>query len=158
MKLFNCRSESDQIAWAVEHLRKGGRIHDIGLWLGGVDRPMRIVAGVKLVLRAEGKAVVKAMEKVRDAAGDDHTVLTWRMAGADARPADSRRGTGKSPRQRLNGVVVAIKCTNPAPGPAAVGALSRSRAFFGRNPPEPLIFLCLSPLRRDNRAYRACCN
>lgn len=48
MKLYDCRSEGEQIAWAVEHLKKGGRIHDISLWLGGVDWPMRIVAGVKL--------------------------------------------------------------------------------------------------------------
>lgn len=55
MKLYDCRSEDEQIAWAVEHLKKGGRIHDISLWLGGVDRPMQIVAGVKRALRAEGK-------------------------------------------------------------------------------------------------------
>jgi hypothetical protein len=67
MKLYNYQSEEEQVAWAVEQLKRGGRIHDIGLWLGGVDRPMRIVAGTKLALRAEGKTVVKAIEKVRDA-------------------------------------------------------------------------------------------
>ncbi|WP_158933173.1 hypothetical protein [Acidisphaera sp. S103] len=79
VKLFNCASESEQAAWAVEHLKKGGRIHEISLWLGGVDRPMRIVAEVKAILRAEGCSVAKAIEAVRDAAGEDHKVLAWRL-------------------------------------------------------------------------------
>jgi len=80
MKLAYCDSENEQIAWAVEHLKKGGRIHDISLWLGGVDRPMQIVAAVKRILRAEGRVVTKAMETVRDADGEDHHVLAWRLA------------------------------------------------------------------------------
>jgi hypothetical protein len=73
-------SESEQAAWAVEHLKKGGRIHDSSLWLGGVDHPMRIVAKVKLILRAEGYIVAKAIETVRDVTGEDHRVLAWRLA------------------------------------------------------------------------------
>jgi hypothetical protein len=79
VKLFNCMSESEQATWAVEHLKKGGRIHEILLWLGGVDRPMQIVAKVKLILRAEGHIVTKAIEAVRDVAGEDHDVLAWRL-------------------------------------------------------------------------------
>jgi hypothetical protein len=61
-------------------LKKGGRIHDISLWLGGVDHPMRIVAEVKRMLKAEGRCVTKAMEVVRDAEGEDHQLLAWRLA------------------------------------------------------------------------------
>jgi hypothetical protein len=84
LKLFQCTSASEQAAWAVEHLKNGGRIHDISLWLGGVDHPMRIVAKVKLILRAEGHIVTKAMETVRDVAGEDHQVLTWRLANRNS--------------------------------------------------------------------------
>jgi hypothetical protein len=80
VKLSNCTSETEQTAWAVEHLKKGGRIHDISLWLGGVDRPMRTIAAMKLILRAEGRIVTKAMETVRDVGGQDHQVLAWRLA------------------------------------------------------------------------------
>ena len=39
MQLYNCKSEEEQTNWAIKHLRRGGRIHDIALWLGGVDQP-----------------------------------------------------------------------------------------------------------------------
>jgi hypothetical protein len=81
VKLFNCRSGSEQAAWAVEHLKKGGRIHEISLWLGGVDHPMQIVAKVKMILRSEGRIVTKAIETVRDVDGEDHRVLAWRLEG-----------------------------------------------------------------------------
>lgn len=80
MKLYNCKTEADQAAWAVEHLKKGGRVHDIDLWLGGVDRPMRVIAKAKQMLRAQGRVVTKAMETVQDAAGENHPTLTWRLA------------------------------------------------------------------------------
>jgi hypothetical protein len=80
MRLAECRNETEQARWAVEHLKKGGRIHDISLWLGGVDRPMRIIAEVKNILRAEGRKVTAAMETVRDAADGEHQVLVWRLA------------------------------------------------------------------------------
>lgn len=79
MKLHTCTSEDEQIGWAVEHLRKGGRLHDTALWLGGVDRPMRVIAGAKSRLRTEGKILTKAMEAVYDAAGEEHEVLAWRL-------------------------------------------------------------------------------
>lgn len=79
MKLYDCRSEAEQIRWAVEHLRKGGRLHDDALWLGGVDRPMRVIAGAKIALRAEGGTVTKAMEKLLDVEGAEHDVLAWRL-------------------------------------------------------------------------------
>jgi hypothetical protein len=82
VKLFQCTSEA---AWAVERLKKGGRIHDISLWSGGVDHPMRIVAKVKLILRAEGHIVAKAIETVRDVTGEDHRVLAWCLANKKAR-------------------------------------------------------------------------
>lgn len=75
-----CTSETEQIAWAVAHLKKGGRIHDIGLWLGGVDRPLRLVAKVKQVLRTEGRVTAKAIEAVQDADGEPQQVLVWRLA------------------------------------------------------------------------------
>src|ERR1700744_4838923 len=31
MKLYNCISEDEQINWAVNHLKRGGRLHDIAL-------------------------------------------------------------------------------------------------------------------------------
>jgi hypothetical protein len=80
VKLSNCTSEGEQIAWAVDHLKNGGRIHDLLLWLGGVDRPMRIVAEAKMILRAEGRTVTKALEMVRDVDGEAHHVLAWRLA------------------------------------------------------------------------------
>jgi hypothetical protein len=80
VKLSSCGSESEQTAWAVAHLKNGGRIHDLSLWLGGVDRPMRIVAEVKRILRAEGRVLTKTMETVRDVDGKDHRVLAWRIA------------------------------------------------------------------------------
>jgi fatty acid-binding protein DegV len=88
VKLRNCMSESEQVTWAVEHLKKGGRIHEISLWLGGVDRPMQIVAKVKLILRAQGRIVTKAIETVRDVAGEDHHVLSWRLKVSEARQAE----------------------------------------------------------------------
>ena len=48
MKLYQCQTEAGQIRWSVGHLRKGGRLHDVSLWLGGVDYPMRIIAGAKV--------------------------------------------------------------------------------------------------------------
>jgi hypothetical protein len=72
---------------------KRGRIHDISLWLGGVDRPMRIVAEVKQILRAEGRVVTKAMETVRDVDGKDHRVLAWRMASEKKLSAEEFRVT-----------------------------------------------------------------
>jgi hypothetical protein len=94
VKLFNCKSESEQAAWAVEHLKEGGRIHEISLWLGGVDYPMQIVAKVKTILRAEGRIVTKAIETVRDVGGEDHCVLAWRLEG---KASEAR----KTPRQAL---------------------------------------------------------
>jgi hypothetical protein len=79
MKLVQCRTEEEQARWAADHLKKGGRIHDISLWLGGVDHPMRIVADAKKILRAEGRTVTKAIEMTRDAAGKEHQVLAWRL-------------------------------------------------------------------------------
>jgi hypothetical protein len=79
VKLHNCNSEDEQIRWAVDHLKKGGRLHDIALWLGGVDHPMRIIAGAKVSLRTEGNILTKALEKVYDAAGQEHEVLAWRL-------------------------------------------------------------------------------
>ena len=78
-KLFNRATEGEQAAWAVEPLKKAGRLHNISLWLGGVDRLMQIIAKVKLILRAEGRAVTKAIETVRDVDGEDHHVLAWRL-------------------------------------------------------------------------------
>ena len=78
MKLYNCKSEPDQVAWAVERLKAGARIHDVTLSLGGVDRPMQVVAGAKQMLSAEGWTVTKAMEKVSDAEGHMHDILSWR--------------------------------------------------------------------------------
>ena len=79
MQLHDCQSKDEQVHWAVERLKQGGRIYEIALWLGGVDYPMRIIAGTKSALRAEGKAVTKALEKVRDAGGEEHNVLAWRI-------------------------------------------------------------------------------
>ena len=96
VKLFNCKSESEQGAWAVEHLKEGGRIHDISLWLGGVDRPMQIVAKVKMILRAAGRIVTKAIETVRDVDAEDHRVLAWRLEGkaSEARVTPGKRCSG----------------------------------------------------------------
>ena len=79
VRLYNCTTEAEQAAWAVDHLRKGGRIHDIGLWLGGVDRPMRVLALAKVALRSEGHTLVRTVEPLRDAAGEIHDVLAWRL-------------------------------------------------------------------------------
>ena len=86
MKLYQCGSEAEQIRWSIEHLRKGGRLHDLSLWLGGVDHPMRIIAGAKVALRAEGRTVTKAMETVLDCEGEEHEVLAWRLSPRDRRP------------------------------------------------------------------------
>jgi hypothetical protein len=40
---------------------------------------MQLVAKVKLILRAEGRVVTKAIETVRDVDGEDHHVLSWRL-------------------------------------------------------------------------------
>ena len=93
MKLYNCKSEQEQVQWAIEHLNKGGRIHDDALWLGGVDRPMLIVAGVKCALRAEGKFLAKAIETVRDAEGEEHEVLAWRLALRPTSPGRNQTST-----------------------------------------------------------------
>ena len=80
VKLSNCASEGEQVAWTINHLKNGRRIHDVVLWLGGVDRPMRILAEAKMILRAEGRTVTKALEVVRDVDGEAHQVLAWRLA------------------------------------------------------------------------------
>ena len=90
MELYNCKTEAEQAIWVADHLRKGGRIHDIGLWLGGVDRPMRVIAQAKMALRAEGQRVTKAFEIVRDAAGERHNVLAWRLARQNPSDTPSR--------------------------------------------------------------------
>ena len=78
-KLRDCTTRHDRTAWAVTHLRAGGVISDLSLWLSGVDRPMRLVADAKSALRAEGLFVGKALRRARDAAGQTHDVLTWSM-------------------------------------------------------------------------------
>ncbi|MGT2516834.1 hypothetical protein ACVOMT_23965 (plasmid) [Sphingomonas panni] len=40
---------------------------------------MRLLAKTKLALRAEGLAVTSIMKNVRDAAGETHDILTWRV-------------------------------------------------------------------------------
>ena len=59
---------------------EGRSLDDVLLWLGGVDRPMRILAEAKMILRAEGRTVTKALEVVRDVDGEAHQVLAWRLA------------------------------------------------------------------------------
>lgn len=78
-RLYQCESEHDQTAWAVAHLKAGGAISDVSLWLAGIDRPMRLLAKTKLALRVEGLAVTSIMKNVRDAAGETHDILTWRV-------------------------------------------------------------------------------
>lgn len=78
VRLYNCKTSDEQIAWAVTHLKRGGRVYDIGLWLGGVDRPMQLIRDTKIALRAEGWVVTKALEPVRDAANEEHMMLCWR--------------------------------------------------------------------------------
>jgi hypothetical protein len=90
VKLYNCNSEDEQISWAVDHLKKGGRLHDIALWLGGVDRPMEIIAGAKVTLRTEGKILTKAMEKVYDTEGKEHEVLAWRLGTVSTARTEGR--------------------------------------------------------------------
>ncbi len=75
--LHRCSTDEERIAWAVARLKDGGSIDDVSLWLAGVDRPMRIVAGVRSELRSQGIPVARVLRKVRDAAGDLHEVLTW---------------------------------------------------------------------------------
>jgi hypothetical protein len=69
---------TEQVAWTVERLKAGSRIHDGALWVGGVERPMRVIASAKQRLRAEGWKVTKALERMHDAEGRMHQVLSWR--------------------------------------------------------------------------------
>ncbi len=78
-RLYQCASEHDQTAWTVAHLKAGGAISDVSLWLAGIDRPMRLLAKAKSSLRAEGLAVTSTMKNVCDAAGETHDILTWRV-------------------------------------------------------------------------------
>ncbi|MFZ3481889.1 hypothetical protein [Sphingomonas sp. 3-13AW] len=78
-RLYECESEHEQTAWAVSHLKAGGAISDVSLWLAGIDRPMRLLAKTKSALREEGLVVTSSMKNVRDAAGETHDVLTWRV-------------------------------------------------------------------------------
>jgi hypothetical protein len=76
-KLYQCTAGPDQVAWAVAHLKAGGAISDVSLWLAGIDRPMRLLARAKSALRADGLTVAGIMRNVADAAGQTHDILTW---------------------------------------------------------------------------------
>lgn len=80
-RLHQCATIDDQIAWTAAALRQGRSINDVSLWLSGVDRPMRVVAGAKGVLRPEGIAVGKRMIELHDAEGIPHPVLSWFVIG-----------------------------------------------------------------------------
>jgi hypothetical protein len=78
--LHDCTSEEDRVSWAIGHMGKGGRITDTGLWLGGVDYPMQLIAAIKTRLRTSGRVMSKAMERMFDAEGIEHEVLAWRLS------------------------------------------------------------------------------
>jgi hypothetical protein len=76
-RLYQCASEPDQVTWTVAHLKAGGAISDVSLWLAGIDRPMRLLAQAKSALRAEGLTVTGTMRNIADAAGQTQDILTW---------------------------------------------------------------------------------
>ncbi|RYF00776.1 MAG: hypothetical protein EOO77_33610 [Oxalobacteraceae bacterium] len=76
-RLYQCASEQDQTVSTVAHLKAGGTVSDVSLWLAGIGRPMRLLAQPKSILRAEGLDVISTMKNICDAAGQTHDLLTW---------------------------------------------------------------------------------
>lgn len=76
-RLHQCETPERQVAWTAAALRKGATIDETSLWLAGVDRPMRVIAAAKAILRSEGLVIGKRMRDVRDAAGIEHRMLSW---------------------------------------------------------------------------------
>ncbi|MGK9236353.1 hypothetical protein KXS07_31515 [Inquilinus limosus] len=79
--LWQCATEDEQVDWIVSRLREGRQLRDPLLFLGGVDRPVRTVGRAKAILRAEGLSVASSIAVVKDAQGEDHPALAWRLAG-----------------------------------------------------------------------------
>lgn len=86
IRLHQCASEDEQAVWTAARMRRGGTVDDVSLWLAGVERPVRLMGRVRTALRREGLRVVAAMKDVRDAAGDEHRILTWRLEDRTIRP------------------------------------------------------------------------
>ena len=78
-RIWQCETEPEHVAWTVSALLRGKRVHDTQLWLGGVQRPVRVVGQAKAALRAQGVKVRSAMESVIDAEGEAHQELCWRV-------------------------------------------------------------------------------
>lgn len=76
-RLWECRSQDDQIAWTVAALLAGRRLYPDLLWLGGVEAPMRVIAAARAVLRREGILLQREARDVVDAAGEPFATLNY---------------------------------------------------------------------------------
>lgn len=74
--LYQCANVEMQKAWIKRALLAGRTLSDSGLWLGGVDRPEKVIAA----LRADGLAVETTTMSVIDAADEEHIDVAWRLA------------------------------------------------------------------------------
>ncbi len=73
--LTDCSTVEQQSAWIERALRAGRVVSDSGLWLGGVDRPERVIAQ----LRKAGCPISTTKKRVVDAADEVHMDLAWRL-------------------------------------------------------------------------------
>ena len=74
-KLAYCTSDALRIEWVRAALGCGATLTDVGLWLGGVDDPSGLIRS----LIREGMVIVTFRKRTRDAAGDQCTVVAWRL-------------------------------------------------------------------------------
>ena len=78
-RLYQCESEAEHVQWTVKRLLRGSRVHDTMLWLGGVDRPVRVIGQAKAILRAQGVKVISKIEQILDCENKTHDAICWRV-------------------------------------------------------------------------------
>lgn len=77
--LSECRSDQDRVSWLTTHLKEGGFVSDLFLWLAGINDPIKLMADAELSLRAENMTVCDATLEINDAAGRPHRAVIWRV-------------------------------------------------------------------------------
>lgn len=75
-KLTSCTTVDEQMEWVKAALLHGKTLTDLSLWLGGVDRPDRLIAR----LRRQGVSIKTTRKTLVDAAGEAYVDLAWRAA------------------------------------------------------------------------------
>ena len=67
-RLYECVTHEAQLCWIRKALQRGEVVTDIGLWLGGVNRPEALIK----LLANKGMKICETTKEVKDAADEKH--------------------------------------------------------------------------------------